>query len=229
MSNGKVLIIEDDYVIARLLMVSLKTNDYEYELVNKGVEGISVFMNSAFDIVLLDLGLPDIDGMEVLNQIRLQSTIPIIIISARGKEKDKVQALDQGADDYLIKPFHVGELFARMRVALRKSTYNTLKQGVYEFRDLKVDIDKRKVYVKESETHFTPIEYQLLVLLLENQGKVLTHRFLQKKVWGYETSDDYQTLRVFMASIRRKLELDTSTVQYIQTEIGVGYRFIEEA
>ncbi|MDD3085095.1 MAG: response regulator transcription factor [Candidatus ainarchaeum sp.] len=227
MSNGKVLIIEDDYVIARLLKVSLKTNNYEFELVNKGVEGISVFMNNAFDIVLLDLGLPDIDGMEVLNQLRLQSNIPIIIISAREKEKDKVQALDQGADDYLIKPFHVGELLARMRVALRKSTYNTLKQGVYEFRDLKVDIDKRKVYVKEIETHFTPIEYQLLVLLLENQGKVLTHKFLQKKVWGYETSDDYQTLRVFMASIRRKLELDISTIQYIQTEIGVGYRFIE--
>ena len=227
MSNGKVLIIEDDYVIARLLKVSLKTNNYEFELVNKGVEGISVFMNNAFDIVLLDLGLPDIDGMEVLNQLRLQSNIPIIIISAREKEKDKVQALDQGADDYLIKPFHVGELLARMRVALRKSTYNTLKQGVYEFRDLKVDIDKRKVYVKESETHFTPIEYQLLVLLLENQGKVLTHKFLQKKVLGYETSDDYQTLRVFMASIRRKLELDISTIQYIQTEIGVGYRFIE--
>ncbi|MFA6375718.1 MAG: response regulator transcription factor [Bacilli bacterium] len=227
MSNGKVLIIEDDYVIARLLKVSLKTNNYEFELVNKGVEGISVFMNNAFDIVLLDLGLPDIDGMEVLNQLRLQSNIPIIIISAREKEKDKVQALDQGADDYLIKPFLVGELLARMRVALRKSTYNTLKQGVYEFRDLKVDIDKRKVYVKEIETHFTPIEYQLLVLLLENQGKVLTHKFLQKKVWGYETSDDYQTLRVFMASIRRKLELDISTIQYIQTEIGVGYRFIE--
>ena len=228
MSNGRVLIVEDDIVIARLLKVSLKTNNYDFILVNKGLDAISAFMNGNFDVVLLDLGLPDIDGLEVLDTIRMQSSVPIIVLSARGKEKDKVMALDQGADDYLTKPFHIGELFARIRVALRKSIPIESKQNVYEFRDLKVDVEKRKVTIRDLEIHFTPIEYQMLILLLENQGKVLTHQFIQKKVWGYETMDDYQTLRVFMASIRRKLETDNSYVQYIQTEIGVGYRFIDE-
>ena len=186
MIQGKVLIIEDDYVIARLLKVALSTNHFEYDWVEKGIEGISKLMNGEYTLVMLDLGLPDIDGIEVLKQIRLQSNIPVIVISARGKEKDKVEALDLGADDYLTKPFYVGELFARMRVLQRKIISDSVKQEIYEYKDLKVDTNKRKVIIKGEETHFTPIEYQMLVLLLENQGKVLTHQFLQKKIWGYE-------------------------------------------
>lgn len=228
MENIRILIIEDDVVISRLLSLSLKTNGYLFDVVGSGLEGINYFINGNYDIVLLDLGLPDFDGMKVLEEIRQISEVPIIIISARGREADKVKALDQGADDYITKPFYVGELLARIRVALRKKTKETTKSSIFEYENLRIDIEKRKVSILDREIHFTPIEYQLLILLIENQGKVLTHSFIQKKIWGYESMDEYQSLRVFMASIRRKIEQNTSQPQYIQTEIGVGYRFMEK-
>jgi len=225
--NKKILVIEDDEIISKFLSVALKTNNYDYIKAENGVEGISLFMTNNPDLILLDLGLPDIDGMEVLSQIRSQSDIPIIIISARGREKEKVNALDMGADDYLTKPFNIGELLARIRVAFRKAL-PSIKNNIFEIRNLKMDFEKRKIFIDDEEIHLTPIEYKLLSLLVENRGKVLTHSFIQKKIWGYEAIDDFQSLRVFMASIRRKIENDTNNPQYILTEIGVGYRLIDE-
>lgn len=228
MTDKKILVIEDDKMISRFLSLALKTNNYAFDIAEKGIDGISLFLSNNPDLILLDLGLPDIDGMEVLQQIRSQSEIPIIIISARGRESEKVNALDNGADDYLTKPFNIGELLARIRVAFRKSNSKSLKSSTFDFRDLRIDFEKRKVYIENEEVHLTPIEYKLLNLLVENSGKVLTHLFIQKKVWGYESIDDYQSLRVFMASIRRKIEKDTNNPKYILTEVGVGYRFCDE-
>lgn len=227
MNEIKVLVIEDDKSINNFLKILIKTNNYQYINAENGINGISLFMTNNPDIILLDLGLPDIDGMEVLTHIRNSSDIPIIVISARGQEKEKVMALDLGADDYITKPFNVGELLARMRVALRHHKPREINH-LFELDNLRIDFLKRKVYISNNEIHLTPIEYKMLVLLVENCGKVVTHKFIQQQVWGYESTDDYQSLRVFMANIRRKIEDDTSKPRYIITEVGVGYRFVEE-
>ena len=180
------------------------------------------------DLILLDLGLPDIDGTEVLKQIRSSSDIPIIIISARGQEREKVNALDLGADDYITKPFNIEELFARIRVVLRRYKPQDVRTNDFKLGGLLVNFEKRKVYINDEEIHLTPIEYKMLVLLIQNQGKVLTHRFIQQEIWGSPTTDDYQSLRVFMSNIRRKIETDTSEPKFIKTEVGVGYRLVEE-
>jgi two-component system KDP operon response regulator KdpE len=223
----KVLVIEDDKSINNFLKILIKTNNYQYINAENGINGISLFMTNNPDIILLDLGLPDIDGMEVLTHIRNTSDIPIIVISARGQEKEKVMALDLGADDYITKPFNVGELLARMRVALRHHKPREINH-FFALDNLKIDFLKRKVYVSNNEIHLTPIEYKMLVLLVENCGKVVTHKFIQQQVWGYDSTDEYQSLRVFMANIRRKIEDDTSKPRYIITEVGVGYRFVDE-
>lgn len=228
MTDAKILVIEDDHNIIRFLKISLETNGYKVILAEKGIEGISLFLCDNPDLILLDLGLPDIDGTEVLSQIRSQSDIPILVVSARGLEKEKVEALDLGADDYITKPFHINELLARVRVALRKKTSDVVKEKIFALDTLKIDFEKRKVWIEENEIHLTPIEYHLLVLLVENAGKVLTHSYIIKKVWGYASAEDSQSLRVFMASIRRKIEKDTSHPRYILTEVGVGYRFVDE-
>ncbi len=222
-----ILIIEDDAAIIRLLQVALETNHYEYLVEEGGIAGISSFLSERPDLVLLDLGLPDIDGMEVLHQIRSISNTPVIVVSARGREKEKVEALDEGADDYVTKPFHIGELLARIRVALRK-TANMPQEEVFECKDLKVDFTRHQAFLKGENIHFTPNEFRILELLIQNRGKVLTHKFIQEKIWGYESMDEYQSLRVYMAALRRKIEADTSNPQYILTEVGIGYRFIEE-
>lgn len=223
-----VLVIEDDKSILNFLKISLKTNGYEILAADNGLDGLSYFMNHNPDIILLDLGLPDIDGMEVLKQIREISRVPVIIISARGREKEKVNALDEGADDYITKPFSISELFARIRVALRHFSPQQPQNKIFKLDKLIIDFEKRKVIVDNEEIHLTPIEYKMLVLLVNNSGKVLTHRYIQKEVWGYENSDEFQTLRVFMASIRRKIEKDTANPRYIITEVGIGYRFVDE-
>ena len=179
------------------------------------------------DLILLDLGLPDIDGMEVLGQIRQESEVPVIVVSARGMEQEKVGALDAGADDYITKPFNAGELLARIRVALRHRSSAPRQEPVFELDTLKMDFEKRKVSVRGEEVHLTPIEYKMLSLLVNNSGKVLTHHYIQQEVWGYDTTDDYQSLRVFMANIRRKIEEDSTKPRFILTEVGVGYRFVE--
>lgn len=227
MSKFKILIIEDDKVILKFVSLALVTNGYEVLSAETGISGISLFLSQNPDLILLDLGLPDLDGMEVLQQIREQKPTPVIVISARGRETDKVLALDHGANDYVTKPFNVGEVLARIRVALRNKSSLVIAES-FEYKDLFIDFGKRYVTVQEQEIHLTPIEFKLLELLVTYQGKVLTHSFLQEQIWGYSTVDDYQSLRVFMASIRRKIELSNKDFKYIITEVGVGYRFKDE-
>ena len=227
MNNTTILIVEDDKTIQNFLKVTLKTQNYNYIIAETGLSGLSLFYANRPDLVLLDLGLPDIEGIEVLKQIRQNSSIPIIVVSARSSETEKVMALDYGSDDYVTKPFNAAELLARIRAALRYCLKEKVSEPIFELDYLKVDFERRHVWVKDQEIHLTPIEYKMLVLLITNRGKVLTHHFIQENVWGYETTDDYQSLRVFMANIRRKIEIDSSSPHFIITEVGVGYRFVE--
>lgn len=227
MNNTTILIVEDDKTIQNFLKVTLKTQNYNYIIAETGLSGLSLFYANRPDLVLLDLGMPDIEGIEVLKQIRQNSSIPIIVVSARSSETEKVMALDYGSDDYVTKPFNAAELLARIRAALRHCLKEKVSEPIFELDYLKVDFERRHVWVKDQEIHLTPIEYKMLVLLITNRGKVLTHHFIQENVWGYETTDDYQSLRVFMANIRRKIEIDSSSPHFIITEVGVGYRFVE--
>lgn len=228
MNEPTILVVEDDQTIQNFIKISLKTKGYKYILAEDGLTGISLFYANNPDLVLLDLGLPDIDGMQVLNQIRQESETPVIVVSARGQEKEKVGALDGGADDYIVKPFNAGELLARIRVALRHKGGAAKPITEFELDGFKMDFERRKVYKRGEEIHLTPLEYKMIVLLVNNSGKVLTHKYIQQEVWGYDTTDDYQSLRVFMANIRRKIEDDTTKPRYILTEVGVGYRFVDE-
>ena len=176
------------------------------------------------------MGLPDMDGMEVIEHIRSNSDKPIIVVSARQEETEKIKALDLGADDYVVKPFHMGELLARIRVAIRKSEQNGGGNELgesFECDYLRIDFVKRMVFIDDKEIHVTPIEYKLLTLLVSNRGKVLTHNYIQNKIWGYGEGGDPNSLRVFMATLRRKIEKDTTNPRFIITEVGVGYRFSE--
>ena len=182
------------------------------------------------DVVLLDLGLPDVDGIEIIKKIRGWSLMPIIVISARSEDMDKIVALDAGADDYLTKPFSVEELLARLRVTLRRLNYvrgnQEVQNAVFVNGDLKIDYAAGCVYLGKEELHLTPIEYKLLCLLSRNVGKVLTHTFITKEIWGSAWDNDVASLRVFMATLRKKLEKNPSSPQYIQTHVGVGYRML---
>ena len=195
-----------------------------------GREAISLCYANNPDVIILDLGLPDMDGIQVIEHIRSSSEKPIIVVSARQEEAEKIKALDMGADDYVVKPFYMGELLARIRVAVRKAEKNSGTEMMQMFqRDyLKIDFEKRMVYIDDKEVHMTPIEYKLLVLLVSNQGKVLTHNQILSKIWGYGEGGDANSLRVFMATLRRKIEKDTANPRFIITEVGVGYRFAEE-
>lgn len=225
--NKTILVIEDDPAIVRLLKVALKTNDYKVITAENGINGISLFLSLRPDLILLDLGLPDMDGIEVLAQIREIDQVPVIIVSARGREKEKVEALDAGADDYITKPFNVGELMARMRVCFRKSNKDMSSQ-CFHYKGLSVDFNKYKVTLDDHDIHLTPNEFKILKLFIENQGKVLTHRYIQKQIWGYTSEDEYQSLRVYITTLRRKIEKNPSSPQYIFTEVGIGYRFSDE-
>lgn len=227
MNDADILVIEDDKTIQNFIRITLKTKGYRCDLADDGLTGISCFYANNPDLILLDLGLPDLDGMEVLDQIRQESDVPVIVVSARGMEQEKVGALDAGADDYITKSFNAGELLARIRVALRHRSSAPKQEPVFELDTFKMDFEKRKVFVRGGEVHLTPIEYKMLTLLVNNSGKVLTHHFIQQEVWGYDTTDDYQSLRVFMANIRRKIEEDSTKPRFILTEVGVGYRFVE--
>lgn len=226
----KILIVEDDKYISNFIAVSLKKQDYEVLVADSGSSGLFYFQSHHPDLMLLDLGLGDRDGLEIIEGLRTISDIPILVVSARGQEKEKIQALDLGANDYITKPFHMGELMARIRVAVRElERYpNTEAAHVFSRDYLSVDFEKRKVLLDGEEIHLTPIEYRLLLLMIENQGKVLTHQYIVKKIWGYENSDDTKSLRVYMANLRRKIEKDTARPRFILTEVGVGYRFADE-
>lgn len=227
MMEADILVVEDDKSIQNFIKITLKSKGYGCILADNGLMGISCFYANNPDLILLDLGLPDIEGMQVLEQVRRESDVPVIIVSARGMEQEKVSALDAGADDYVMKPFNAAELLARIRVALRHRSNAPKQEPIFELDYFRLDSERRKVYVHEEEVHLTPIEYKMLTLLVMNAGKVLTHRYIQQEVWGYDATDDYQSLRVFMANIRRKIEENATKPRLIQTEVGVGYRFVD--
>lgn len=231
MDNTKILIIEDDKSIRTFIVMSLTGENYTCLEAANGTEGIEIFKKEKLNLILLDLGLPDIDGNDVLKYIRKESDIPIIIVSARGKDDEKVYALDAGADDYLTKPFSLNELLARIRVVLRReANKNSDKRELkaFEVNGLKIDFDKRIVTVDEKVVHLTPLEYNIIVLFANNAGKVLTHKQIIKEIWNTFIEDDMHTLRVNMANIRKKIEKDSARPKYIVTEIGVGYRLLNE-
>jgi two-component system, OmpR family, KDP operon response regulator KdpE len=222
----KILLIEDEQEIRRFLRVSLVGQGYRLVEAATGRDGIMHAADQQPDLMILDLGLPDIDGMQVIRQVRMWSRIPIVILSARGQEHQKVDALDAGADDYLTKPFSVGELVARIRVALRHTVQGTGESGepIFISGSLRVDLVRRQVFVGDEEIHLTPIEYRLLTTLVRYAGKVITHRQLLKEVWGPGNAEETHYLRVYMAQLRRKLEADPARPQFLLTEPGVGYR-----
>ncbi len=228
-NNLKILVIEDDKYISGFLVMSLKKESYEVIVAETAAEGMFLFSSHHPDIVLLDLGLPDRDGVDVISDIRGFSAAPILVVSARGQEREKIEALDAGADDYITKPFHMGELMARIRVAERKIN-NIVEEvnSVFTCDWLSVDYTKRRVSVDGADIHMTSTEYKLLTLLIANRGRVLTHNYLLRQIWGYDEPGDTRTVRVFMANLRRKIEHDTANPRFIFTEIGVGYRFSDE-
>lgn len=230
MNKLQILIVEDDPPVRNLITTTLKAHDYKYIVAENGDEAIRQASTCNPDIVLLDLGLPDVDGVEVIRKIRTWSNMPIIVISARSEDGDKIEALDNGADDYLTKPFSVEELLARLRVIGRRLAMvqaNAGKNGsLFVNGSLKIDYAAGCAFVGEEELHLTPIEYKLLCLMSQNVGKVLTHTFITQKVWGSSWDNDVASLRVFMATLRKKLEAAPDSPQYIQTHIGVGYRMM---
>ncbi|MCF7916000.1 MAG: response regulator [Spirochaetaceae bacterium] len=226
------LIVEDDPPIRNFLQTSLKNHNYRLLVVEKGVEAMAMTASHMPDLILLDLGLPDIDGLEVITQLRSWTRIPIIVVSGRDQERSKIEALDCGADDYMTKPFSIGELLARIRVALRHSqmsgTENPAQNTEFRAGDLVVDMEHRRVKTSGKAVHLTPTEYKIVALLAKHAGKVLTHRFILKEVWGPSSVGESQYLRVFMANLRRKIEPDPTQPRYLITEIGVGYRLLDE-
>lgn len=226
-----ILIVEDEKPIVRFLKASLGSHDYRLAVAETGKQAMMMINSQPPDLIVLDLGLPDMDGVEIIEQVRQWSQLPIIILSARDQEKDKVDALDRGADDYLTKPFGVDELLARLRVALRHHARRSLgddrTNSAYEAGDLKVNFERRQVHIAEKEVHLTPIEYRLLTVLITHAGKVLTHRMLLREVWGPGHAEEIHQLRVHMANLRRKIEVTPAQPRYVLTEQGVGYRFAD--
>jgi two-component system KDP operon response regulator KdpE len=224
------LIVEDELPLRKFLVTSLTDAGYRIEEAGTGQSALQRASQSPPDLVLLDLGLPDMDGQDVLRQLRQWLKAPIIILSARNQEQQKITALDLGADDYLTKPFSTGELLARIRAALRHATHvgNSAGSTAFEFGDLKVDLLGRRVLVRGREVHLTPNEYKLLAALIRYPGKILTHRQLLSEVWGPHQVKETHYLRVFMASLRRKLEDDPARPRYLLTEQGVGYRLASD-
>lgn len=231
MNKSLILVVEDDQSVKNLITTTLKTHDYRYLTACNGETAILDASSHNPDIVLLDLGLPDMDGVQVIRKIRTWSNMPIIVISARSEDRDKIEALDAGADDYLTKPFSVEELLARLRVIQRRLLMmkNESQDGASVFVNgaLKIDYAAGCAFLEEEELHLTPIEYKLLCLLSRNVGKVLTHTFITQNIWGSSWENDVASLRVFMATLRKKIEKGEDSPQYIQTHIGVGYRMIK--
>ena len=229
--KDKVLVVEDDKNIRSFLQAILEANNYEVILTQTGSEAYSLITSQCPDVILLDLGLPDMDGMKILETVRGWSAMPIIVVSARDREKDKVEALDKGADDYITKPFGTAELVARIRAAIRHSrgvgmTRVTQKITFDEGR-LVIDFDKHRVYIDNEDAGITQNEFKLVSLLGKYSGKVLTYDFMMKEIWGPNMQNDNRILRVNMANIRRKIEKNPAQPKFIFTEIGVGYRIIE--
>jgi len=226
MANPKpvVVVIEDDPPIRRFLRTSLSTQGFEVHEADSGQRGLIEAGQRKPDLIILDLGLPDMDGVEVVRLIREWSSLPIIILSARSAEQSKIEALDAGADDYLTKPFGLGELLARIRVALRRATGSGEASPLFSVGTIEVDLANRWVRLNGEEVHLTPIQYRLLTVLIKHAGKVLTHQQILKEVWGPGHSESAHYLRIYMSQLRQKLEADPANPQYLLTESGVGYR-----
>ncbi|MCI0654012.1 MAG: response regulator [Methylococcaceae bacterium] len=224
--NPVIVVVEDDPQMRRFLRTSLGIQKFQVYEADTGRQGLVEASVRKPDLVVLDLGLPDIDGVDVVKSLREWTAIPIIILSARNAEQHKIDALDAGADDYLTKPFGLGEMLARIRVALRRSAINPEHPGneIFTIGELKVDLIKRLVHVGEHEIHLTPIEYRLLSILVKHAGKVLTHRQLLNEVWGPAYVENSHYLRIYMSQLRHKLEIDPTQLKYLLTESGVGYR-----
>jgi two-component system KDP operon response regulator KdpE len=222
-----VLLVEDDPQIRRFLRAALSADGYRFQEAATAKDGLTQAAMHRPDFILLDLGLPDRDGLEVIRGVREWSTVPILVLSARGRERDKIEALDLGADDYVAKPFTIGELLARIRAGLRRSSA-VAPEAVFRFGQIEVDLDKRVVKVQGEEVHLTPNEYKLLQVLIKHAGKVLTQRQLLQEVWGPNSTEQAQYLRVYIAQLRRKLEQDPARPRHLQTEPGVGYRLVAE-
>ena len=224
--SAVIIIIEDEAQIRRFLRTSLTSEGYQVVEAETGRHGLLEAATRKPDLIILDLGLPDMDGIDVVRELRAWSSVPVVILSARSQESDKISALDVGADDYLVKPFGIGELLARIRVALRHviAKTNGEEEGVFSVDGLKVDMIHRKITVSDAEVHLTPIEYRLLTVLVTHAGKVLTHRFLLKEVWGTNYVERAHYLRIYMGTLRHKLELDPARPRFLLTEVGVGYR-----
>lgn len=229
-SRIRVLVIEDDPPIRKFLRSSLSTQSYDLIECDTASQGIALAASHNPDLVLLDLGLPDLDGLEVIRKIREWSAMPIIVVSARGQERDKVAALDLGADDYLTKPFGLAELLARIRASLRRraTSKHGLAESSVQIEDVLVDFDKHCVTRGGEEVHLTPLEFKLLEVLLRNRGKVITHRQLLHDVWGPSHSDQTHYLRIYILQLRRKLEHDPARPRWILSEPGVGYRIRDD-
>lgn len=229
--RNEILLIEDERNICNFIMTTLKSNNYKVSFALTAASGLSLAASACPDLILLDLGLPDMDGIDVIRNIRGWSNVPIIVISARTQEKEKVEALDAGADDYITKPFGTSEMMARIRTSLRRFNLNNQiaspVQNRYQARDLVIDYDKRVITVNGTIVHFTQIEYKILTYLSQNAGKVITYDSLITHIWGPFADNNNRILRVNMANIRRKLESNPADPQYIFTEIGIGYRMLE--
>ena len=222
-----ILVVEDDAAVRSLISTALEMHDYRFTAVGTGEAAVMEAASHNPDLVMLDLGLPDIDGVEVIARLRSWASMPIIVISARGEDSDKIAALDAGADDYLTKPFSVDELLARVRASLRRGQMTPAggeESSVFTNGELRIDFAAGCAWLGDEELHLTPIEYKLLVLLARNVGKVLTHTFITKEIWGTSWDNDVASLRVFMATLRKKIEADPAHPVYIQTHVGVGYR-----
>ena len=226
----KILIVEDDKYIINFISMSLKKEDYDYVIAKTCGEANALFYANRPDMIILDLGLPDMEGVDVIKKIRTWSNMPIIVISARSEDSDKIEALDSGADDYITKPFSVEELLARIRVTQRRLAIiqagEEQEASIFINGQLKIDYTAGCTYLKGKELHLTPIEYKLLCLLSRNVGRVLTHTYITQQIWGNCSQNDVASLRVFMATLRKKLEPDKNGLQYIQTHIGIGYRML---
>ena len=232
MNKPLIMIVEDDPPIRKLISVTLEAHEYRYIVAGNAGTAIMEATSHNPDIMLLDLGLPDMDGVEVIRKIRSWSNMPIIVISARSDDADKIEALDAGADDYLTKPFSVDELLARLRVTLRRlnqTKSDAPEDSVFINGSLKIDFAAGCAYLADEELHLTPIEYRLLCLLARNCGKVLTHKYITQQLWGASWENNVASLRVFMATLRKKLEASPDASMLIQTHVGIGYRMIRAA
>mgnify|MGYP000103982622 FL=1 len=232
MNNSNILVVEDDFAIRSLITTALETENYKYHVAKNGNQAIMEAATQAPELILLDLGLPDIDGVDVIRKIRTWSTVPITVISARSEDKDKIDALDAGADDYITKPFSTAELLARIRGNYRRIQYiqNNQQGGTSVFHNgsLTIDYQMQTVYVKEEEIHVTPIEYKILCLLAKNLGRVLTHTHITKEIWGSSLEGDIASLRVHVATVRKKIEKKDSSNKCIQTHVGIGYCMVKQ-